>query len=68
MIEGWEGVTAIPVGAFADTDFPAPKFFVYENRKHAWVIIDGRDVDHSATPSTDRNPGAQYRGSAEERG
>lgn len=50
-IEGWEGVTAIPVGAFADPDFPAPKFSVFEHRKHAWVEITG-DVDHSSAPMT----------------
>ena len=56
-IEGWEGVIAVPVGNFADPDFPAPKFSVYENRKHEWVEIKGADVDHSSTPSTKRNPG-----------
>ena len=30
-------VIAVPVGAFADPDFPEPKFSVYEERKHAWV-------------------------------
>lgn len=56
-IEGWEGVTAIPVGAFADPDFPVPKFSVYENRKHEWVDILGEDCDHSSSPSSERNPG-----------
>ena len=56
-IEGWEGVIAVPVGNFADPDFPAPKFSVYENRQHQWVEITGEAVDHSATPSTERKPG-----------
>jgi hypothetical protein len=30
---------AIPVGAFADPDFPAPSFSVYEERKHGWVAL-----------------------------
>lgn len=30
-------VIAIPVGAFADPQFPPPRFSVYEERKHAWV-------------------------------
>ncbi|WP_338844985.1 GFA family protein [Massilia sp. W12] len=30
-------VIAIPVGAFADPDFPPPRVSVYEERKHAWV-------------------------------
>ena len=39
VIEGWPGVTAVPVGAFADPEFPAPKFSVYEHRKHAWTAV-----------------------------
>ena len=30
---------AIPVGAFADPAFPAPRVSVYEERKHAWVNL-----------------------------
>lgn len=44
--EGMPGVVAIPVGAFADPAFPAPRFSVYEERKHAWVDILGDDVEH----------------------
>jgi hypothetical protein len=33
-------IVAVAVGAFADPNFPAPKFSVYESRKHAWVGID----------------------------
>lgn len=29
---------AIPVGAFADPDFPPPQVSVYESRMHAWVV------------------------------
>lgn len=28
----------IPVGVFADPDFPAPDVSVYEERKHRWVV------------------------------
>lgn len=49
VIEGWEGVTAVPVGAFADPDFPAPGFSVYEDRKLAWVEITG-DVKRWSPP------------------
>jgi hypothetical protein len=35
---GLEEFVAIPVGAFADPDFPPPRVSVYESRKHAWVI------------------------------
>lgn len=38
-------VVAVALGAFADRDFPAPKFSVYENRKHAWTSVAG-DVEH----------------------
>jgi len=31
-------IIAIPVGAFADPDFPAPVRSFYENRKHNWVL------------------------------
>ncbi len=47
-IEGkFEGLIAIPLGAFADPAFPAPRFSVWEERKHAWVEILGDDVEHS---------------------
>jgi len=36
---------AIPVGVFADPDFPAPNVSVYEDRKHAWVVPPP-DVEH----------------------
>lgn len=44
-MEGLAGAVAIPIGAFADPNFPAPTFSVYEERKHAWVTLpDG--VEH----------------------
>lgn len=33
------GIVAIPVGAFADPDFPAPRVSVYEERRHRWVRL-----------------------------
>ncbi len=33
-----DGFIAIPVGAFADPAFPAPRISVYESRMHAWVV------------------------------
>lgn len=44
--EGMPGMTAIPIGAFADPDFPPPIYSVYEGRKHGWVTIVGEDIDH----------------------
>ena len=35
--EGLEEFLAIPVGAFADPNFPPPHVSVYESRKHSWV-------------------------------
>jgi hypothetical protein len=62
VIEGWPGLIAVPLGAFAGADalpeFPAPGFSVYEHRKHGWVEILGAEVERSASPSLDRNPGA----------
>lgn len=37
---------AIPVGAFADKDFPAPIYSVWEGRKHPWVSMQGSDIEH----------------------
>lgn len=37
--EGDERDVAIPVGAFADSDFPAPTVSVYEERRHSWVSL-----------------------------
>jgi hypothetical protein len=42
--KGMPAVTAVPVGAFADPDFPPPKFSVYEERKHLWVTVAGDDT------------------------
>jgi hypothetical protein len=34
-----EDLIAIPVGAFADSAFPAPQVSVWEERKHGWVVV-----------------------------
>jgi hypothetical protein len=39
-------LTAVAIGAFADPNFPAPSFSIYESRKHAWVEIVGEDLEH----------------------
>lgn len=38
---------AIPIGAFADPDFPQPRLSVYEERKHRWVQIP-ESIEHIA--------------------
>jgi hypothetical protein len=33
------GLIAVAVGAFADPDYPPPRFSVYERRRHHWVTV-----------------------------
>ena len=49
--EGDEQEIVIPVGAFADSHFPAPTVSVYEERRHSWVSVP-EDVDHWRTDPT----------------
>ena len=44
-ISGSAEHVVIPVGAFADPDFPAPRFSVYEERMHSWVTMP-KDIEH----------------------
>jgi hypothetical protein len=32
-------VFAVPIGAFADPDFPPPTISVYESRRHPWLTV-----------------------------
>jgi hypothetical protein len=41
----FDGLVAIPLGAFDDPYFAAPEYSVWEKRKHDWVEILGPDVD-----------------------
>ena len=46
-IEGkFDGLVAIPLGAFDDPYFLKPAFSVWEERKHDWVAILGEAVEH----------------------
>jgi hypothetical protein len=47
MPEAIEGATVIPVGAFADPQFPSPTISVYEGRMHSWVSMPS-DIEHVA--------------------
>ncbi len=38
-LESEAGVYAVPIGAFADPDFPAPEHSVYESHRHPWVAV-----------------------------
>jgi hypothetical protein len=47
QIDGkFDGLVAIPLGAFEDPYFTHPRFSVWEERKHDWVAIAGEDVEH----------------------
>ena len=45
-LDAMPGLVAVPVGAFADPDFPPPRFSGYESRKHPWTLVLGQDVEH----------------------
>lgn len=38
-------VISIPIGAFADQNFPPPTISIYEERQHPWLKIEG-DIEH----------------------
>lgn len=44
--EGLPDLVAVPIGGFAEPEFPAPVYSVYENRKHGWVEIVGEGIEH----------------------
>ncbi|MDB5418412.1 MAG: Glutathione-dependent formaldehyde-activating, family protein [Phenylobacterium sp.] len=46
QIDDQAELVAIPMGAFADPAFPAPRFSVYETRKHDWTVVLGEAVEH----------------------
>lgn len=47
-IEGkFDGLIAIPLGAFDDPYFAEPRFSVWEKRKHKWVEMTGEEVERS---------------------
>lgn len=46
-IDALPGLIAVPVGAFADPGFPSPQFSVWEERRHRWVEIVCKDIEHS---------------------
>lgn len=38
-------VIGVPVGAFADPEFPPPRVSVYESSRHRWASLP-RDIEH----------------------
>lgn len=43
--EGLDEFLTIPVGAFADPEFPPPRVSVYESRMHGWMVMPP-DIEH----------------------
>jgi len=43
----FDGLAAIPLGAFDDPPFLTPNFSVWEKRKQDWVEISGENVEHT---------------------
>ncbi|HJP68736.1 MAG TPA: GFA family protein [Sphingomicrobium sp.] len=43
----FDGLIAIPLGAFDDPYFAEPRFSVWEKRKNKWVEMTGEEVEHS---------------------
>lgn len=60
-IENWPGVTALPYGAFAGTDMPAPGFSVYDDRRHGWVEIMGENVKRTTSAGAQKQPSLDLR-------
>src|SRR5574338_1316442 len=47
VIKGkFDGLIAIPLGAFDDPYFGSPEYSVWEHRKHDWVEVVGEGIDH----------------------
>jgi hypothetical protein len=43
-LEARPGMVTLPVGAFADPDFPAPTVEVYTERRSAWCDLSGANL------------------------
>ena len=43
----FDGQVAIPLGAFDDPYSLTPRFSVWEERQHDWLVITGKGIDHS---------------------
>jgi hypothetical protein len=48
-------MVAIPVGAFANPDFPKTRRSIFERRKHDWVDITGVGIEHHPADSVTSN-------------
>jgi hypothetical protein len=46
MLDAESDVVAVPIGAFADPDFPPPMRSIYESRRHPWVAMTAEMEHH----------------------
>lgn len=46
-LEGDDEIIGVPIGAFADPQFPPPTVSAWEEDKHPWVTLP-RDIQHMA--------------------
>jgi hypothetical protein len=45
-LEAEPDVVAVPIGAFADPDFPPPMRSIYESRRHPWLAMTAEMEHH----------------------
>ncbi|MGH6926637.1 MAG: GFA family protein [Propylenella sp.] len=46
-IDAQPDLTAVAVGAFADPSFPAPRFSVFESKRHSWAMrAEDLELEH----------------------
>lgn len=45
-IDAWPDVVAVPLGGFADGDFPDPAYSIYERSKRSWAAITSPATEH----------------------
>lgn len=45
-IDAWPDVIAVPLGCFAEADFPEPAYSIYERTKRQWVSITSDALEH----------------------
>lgn len=45
QLDAVPGFISIPLGTFADPDFPAPRISTYETHRHAWLRL-ADDIEH----------------------
>jgi hypothetical protein len=46
VIDAWPDLVAVPLGLFAESDFPPPAYSIYERRKRPWALIEDPGVEH----------------------